>query len=232
MRFYEVHAKSALNRVPEASRMPFRWTINPYRGCTPCVRLLPGGRHADPHGRRLAQAARGAARRRRDLRHRAAGQVPALRAHAGARALGDREAGASRRCSRTAPSSSPAATTGSSPSAAGSTSPVPSAGRPARPHLTTGRTRCSGPGRFAAGPEHSDDYERGYLCGMVRGDGNLASYAYDRPARRHRRAHRFRLALADGEALERAERYLLAHGVHTTRLAVRRGARGTTRRSM
>ncbi len=33
-RFYEVHAKSALNRVPARSRMPFRWTINPYRGCT------------------------------------------------------------------------------------------------------------------------------------------------------------------------------------------------------
>jgi DNA repair photolyase len=33
-RFYEVRAKSALNRVPERSRMPFRWTINPYRGCT------------------------------------------------------------------------------------------------------------------------------------------------------------------------------------------------------
>ena len=33
-RFYEVRAKSALNRVPKASRMPFRWTINPYRGCT------------------------------------------------------------------------------------------------------------------------------------------------------------------------------------------------------
>jgi DNA repair photolyase len=34
IRFYEVRAKSALNRVPEASRMPFRWTINPFRGCT------------------------------------------------------------------------------------------------------------------------------------------------------------------------------------------------------
>ena len=33
-KFYEVRAKSILNRVPEASRMPFRWTINPYRGCT------------------------------------------------------------------------------------------------------------------------------------------------------------------------------------------------------
>src|SRR3954447_17518050 len=34
IRFYEVHAKSALNHVPKQSRMPFRWTINPYRGCT------------------------------------------------------------------------------------------------------------------------------------------------------------------------------------------------------
>ena len=33
-RFYEVHAKSILNRVPEASQVPFRWTVNPYRGCT------------------------------------------------------------------------------------------------------------------------------------------------------------------------------------------------------
>jgi DNA repair photolyase len=34
VRFYEIHAKSAINRVPKASEMPFRWTINPYRGCT------------------------------------------------------------------------------------------------------------------------------------------------------------------------------------------------------
>jgi DNA repair photolyase len=33
-RFYEVRARSVLNRVPESSRMPFRWTINPYRGCS------------------------------------------------------------------------------------------------------------------------------------------------------------------------------------------------------
>ncbi len=33
-RFYEVRAKSIINRVPEASQMPFRFTINPYRGCT------------------------------------------------------------------------------------------------------------------------------------------------------------------------------------------------------
>ncbi|HEX7187582.1 MAG TPA: Rv2578c family radical SAM protein [Actinomycetes bacterium] len=34
MTFHEVTCRSALNQVPEASRMPFRWTINPYRGCS------------------------------------------------------------------------------------------------------------------------------------------------------------------------------------------------------
>jgi DNA repair photolyase len=33
MTFYEVHAKSIINRVPATSRMAFQWTINPYRGC-------------------------------------------------------------------------------------------------------------------------------------------------------------------------------------------------------
>jgi DNA repair photolyase len=32
--YLEDTCKSALNRVPEMSRVPFRWTINPYRGCT------------------------------------------------------------------------------------------------------------------------------------------------------------------------------------------------------
>jgi DNA repair photolyase len=32
--FHEVVAKSALNRVPGQSAMPFGWTINPYRGCS------------------------------------------------------------------------------------------------------------------------------------------------------------------------------------------------------
>ncbi|RZS34331.1 DNA repair photolyase [Herbihabitans rhizosphaerae] len=31
--FHEVRAKSVLNKVPEASSMPFKWTVNPYRGC-------------------------------------------------------------------------------------------------------------------------------------------------------------------------------------------------------
>jgi DNA repair photolyase len=32
--FHEVLAKTALNRVPGVSAMPFGWTINPYRGCS------------------------------------------------------------------------------------------------------------------------------------------------------------------------------------------------------
>lgn len=31
--FHEIHAKSALNKVPGSSPMPFEWTINPMRGC-------------------------------------------------------------------------------------------------------------------------------------------------------------------------------------------------------
>ena len=43
MTFFEVQARSVVNRVPEASRMPFRWTINPYRGCQhACVYCLEG----------------------------------------------------------------------------------------------------------------------------------------------------------------------------------------------
>lgn len=43
VRFYEVQARSALNRVPKRSRMPFEWTVNPYRGCShACVYCLAG----------------------------------------------------------------------------------------------------------------------------------------------------------------------------------------------
>ncbi len=44
--FHEVLAKSALNRVPGASSMPFPWTINPYRGCShACVYCFARGSH-------------------------------------------------------------------------------------------------------------------------------------------------------------------------------------------
>ncbi|APE35762.1 radical SAM protein [Nocardia mangyaensis] len=36
--FHEVLCKSALNKMPEGSGLPFRWTINPMRGCTHACR--------------------------------------------------------------------------------------------------------------------------------------------------------------------------------------------------
>jgi DNA repair photolyase len=32
--YLEDTCKTALNRVPDVSRVPFRWTVNPYRGCS------------------------------------------------------------------------------------------------------------------------------------------------------------------------------------------------------
>ncbi|MCT2359142.1 Rv2578c family radical SAM protein [Brevibacterium casei] len=46
MTFHEVLAKSALNRVPKSSGMPFSWTINPYRGCShACVYCFARSTH-------------------------------------------------------------------------------------------------------------------------------------------------------------------------------------------
>ncbi len=69
MTFYEIQAKSIINRVPGSSRVPFEWTINPYRGCShACSYCLAGEtpilmadgsarplaqRHIDSHGRNL-----------------------------------------------------------------------------------------------------------------------------------------------------------------------------------
>src|SRR5579871_4804565 len=38
MTFYEVQAKSIVSEVPKSSRMMFRYTINPYRGCSHACR--------------------------------------------------------------------------------------------------------------------------------------------------------------------------------------------------
>ena len=76
MTFFEVQAKSVVNRVPEASRMPFRWTINPYRGCQhACVYCLEGETPilmADGRTRPLAQlrAGDGGGGRRQASNHR------------------------------------------------------------------------------------------------------------------------------------------------------------------
>ena len=44
--FHEIRAKSIINKVPGASRVPFTWTINPYRGCShACVYCFARGTH-------------------------------------------------------------------------------------------------------------------------------------------------------------------------------------------
>ena len=83
-----------------------------------------------------------------------------------------------------------------------------------RPHLTLNNSLL-GVGAFAGTPKGMDDYRRGYVCGMVRGDGHLGTYSYQRPGRTKDDNHRFRLALTDVEALERTRDYLQDAGVTT-----------------
>lgn len=87
-------------------------------------------------------------------------------------------------------------------------------GRDCRPHLTP-NNKLMGVGAFAKAPRMDADYKRGYLCGMIRGDGLLRDYAYARAGRSHGRVHRFRLALADQEGLDRAQQYLNQFDVRT-----------------
>ncbi|MDF3292542.1 Rv2578c family radical SAM protein [Streptomyces silvisoli] len=45
--FHEVRARTIINRVPGASRMPFEWTVNPYRGCShACVYCFARNTHS------------------------------------------------------------------------------------------------------------------------------------------------------------------------------------------
>jgi len=62
-----------------------------------------------------------------------------------------------------------------------------------------------GVGRFAPEPTQNDEYKRGYVCGMVRGDAWLQRGAWTPKGQFYRG---FRLALADLEGLIRTRRYL------------------------
>jgi DNA repair photolyase len=88
-----------------------------------------------------------------------------------------------------------------------------------RPHLTLNNT-LMGTGRFALPPDDDSDYRRGYLCGMIRGDGHVGHYSYaPRPGRSCDDFHRFRLALVDLEALRRTRLYLEEGGIATDEFA-------------
>ena len=101
-----------------------------------------------------------------------------------------------------------------------------------RPYLTKSN-ELLGTGAFAEGPGENDDYRRGYLCGMIRGDGHLKIHDYPSQGR----VGVFRLALCDDEALLRAQDYLVDFGIATQEFRVRasgncREANGITNNSM
>lgn len=94
-----------------------------------------------------------------------------------------------------------------------------------RPHLTL-KSELLGTGRFATPPVEDIDYQQGYLCGMVRGDGHLGSYAYHGRRRATENIHQFRLALIDLDALQRAGQYLAEFDVPTYAFAFQKAAEG------
>ncbi|HET9108390.1 MAG TPA: PA0069 family radical SAM protein [Steroidobacteraceae bacterium] len=77
-----------------------------------------------------------------------------------------------------------------------------------RPHLTA-CNKLIGTGRFAEEVGKSPDYKRGYLCGMIRGDAPLAVHGCEGKNGNRSTRHQFRPVHCDGEALHRAQGYLL-----------------------
>jgi DNA repair photolyase len=235
--FHEIHAKTIISRVPEMSRVPFKWTINPYRGCShSCTYCLGGdtpvlmadGRHKPIADLRVGDRIYGTVRIGRYRRY-----VPTeVQAHW-----------------RTfKPAHRVTLIDGTTLIASGEHRFLTERGwkhvtgaeqgRDRGPHLTLGNALI-GVGAFANQPKESADYRRGYLCGMIRGDGTIGHRSYARPNGRIWHSHSFRLALIDDEALERTRRYLCGEGVETTEFvstqptATRRGLRAirTSRRA-
>jgi DNA repair photolyase len=168
MTFYEIRAKSLINRVPGKSRVPFEWTINPYRGCShACAYCLAGDTPilmADGTTRPLAALRRGDA------------------------VMGTMGAGSCRRYVPTTVldhwSTSKSAfrvtlADGTRLVASGDHRFLTGRGwrhvSPAEPHqpaLAVGDLMF-GVGRFAEPPKESPDYQAGFLCGLIRGDAAL-----------------------------------------------------------
>jgi DNA repair photolyase len=165
MTFYEVRAKSLINRVPGQSRVPFEWTVNPYRGCShACTYCLAGDTPillADGSTRPLAQIRPGDA------------------------VMGTMGAGAHRRYVPTTVldhwETSKRAfrvtlADGTRLVGSGEHRFLTDRGwrhvSPAEPHqpaLAIGDLMF-GVGRFADPPKESPDYQAGFVCGLVRGD--------------------------------------------------------------
>ncbi|GAA2376148.1 intein-containing Rv2578c family radical SAM protein [Dactylosporangium salmoneum] len=179
--FYEVHAKSMINRVPGASRVPFQWTLNPYRGCShACVYCLTGDTAilmADGTTRPLAELRVGdeIVGTVRDGR---------LRRYTTTRVLAH--------WSTVKPAYRVTLADGTTLVASGEHRFLTDRGwkhvtgtrhgRSRRPHLTTAN-RLAGFGALPAPPPlDSPLYRRGYLCGFINGDGHAAPVSSARAA--------------------------------------------------
>jgi DNA repair photolyase len=212
--FYEVEAKSILNRVPAASRMPFEWTINVYRGCshscTYCSSgdtpiLMGDGRTKPIADVRVGDAIYGTTFDGKYHRYAITSVLdhwstvkPAYRV-----VLSDETelvvSGDHRFLTRRGWKHVTGAESGWN----------------RRPHLTL-NSELLGTGRFATPPKADQDYRLGYLCGMIRGDGLLHSRIHRRSGGRGLgEFNSFRLALVDLEALQRSRDYLREMNVTT-----------------
>jgi DNA repair photolyase len=206
MTFYEVRAKSIINRVPEASHVPFRYTINPYRGCShQCLYCQPGDTPillADGRTRPLADLSVGdeiygtvrSGRYRRFVKTRVEAHWTTMK-EAFRIILEDGTELVASGDHRFLTNRGWKHVTGTEQ------------GRRRRPHLTV-NNKLMGTGRFAVGPSDTAEYRRGYLCGMIRGDAHLGAYRYESANGGLSTRHHFRLALVDLEALQRSRRYL------------------------
>ncbi|HEY8501715.1 MAG TPA: radical SAM protein [Solirubrobacterales bacterium] len=211
--FHEVRARSALNHV-SGGRYGFSWTINPYRGCSHACAYCLGGDTpilmADGTTRPLAEVKIGdkiyGTVRRGSYRRYAITRVHAhwsTRKEAFRITLEDGTELIASGDHRFLTNRGWKYVTGAEQ------------GPGQRPFLTT-NNEMLGLGTLGPTPGLSDDYRRGYLCGMIRGDGHVGSYSYIRPDRNSFDVHRrFRLALCDSDALDRSRDFLACSGVRT-----------------
>ena len=170
--FHEVRAKSALNQVP-GDYLPFNWTVNAFRGCSHACSYCQSGETpilmADGRPRGTCGPAGGRSDPRDD-------QEGKYRRYVTTEVLAHWET-VKEAYRVTLEDGTELVASGDHRywTRRGKWKHVIGAqqGPLQRPHLTI-NDHSAGIGRFAEGPDtDAPIYRRGYLCGLIRGDGNL-----------------------------------------------------------